>query len=512
MTINNTNEILQREGMDVSHRDLSRAGKTLALALLAATSLTAVAQAADLKIGLGVATIANLDPTGTVNLSQGNMQALKQIFDTLVVYDNGAFVPSVATEWTSSEDAKEWTFKLRDDVVFSDGSKLEADDVVASAARLVENAGALAGIFKPLTLTAVGPHELKVTSETGQGALLGKLSMLGIAPSELVATEDFGLKPVGSGPFVVSSFDPNTGVELDANPNYWGGAPKIDGISFKLIAEQSARLTALETGEIDLAWDIPEDQFARISALPNIETVLQPTMSNVFVWFNSSRDVFAKPEVRRAFWKAVDYAGIVEALYPNTGTLMEGPLPADVFGASIQTPYPYDPEAARADLEAAGYDFSQPVRILMNNPTFLTFMQAVVADWQKIGINADVDLVEAAVGSKRVLELDWDMVAINVVTSTGDADYNLGRLYTCAANRTGYCDETLDQLLAEAGSTPDQDKRVELYNEAGKIVWDQAVGMYPMTVTSIWAWNDKVDGVVPSPILKPSFKDVTIAE
>lgn len=137
-------------------------------------------------------------------------------------------------------------------------------------------------------------------------------------------------------------------------------------------------------------------------------------------------------------------------------------------------------------------------------------VEAVVAEWAKIGVKAEADLTEAAVGSKRVLELDWDMVIIPVVTSTGDADYNLGRLYTCAANRTGYCDSELDALLAEAGSIADQDRRRELYEEAGGIIWDNAVGMYPMTITQVWAWASSLDGVQPSPVYKPDLTKISV--
>ncbi len=375
--------------------------------------------------------------------------------------------------------------------------------------QVVALAGPLAGIFKPLTATVVSPTELQITSDVGQGALLGKMSMLAVGPSELVATEGFGLSPVGSGPFIVDSFDPSGGVDLTANADYWNGAPKLDTLAFRMIPEQSARSTALETGEIQLTWTVPDDEVAALSSDPNLVVESTPTLANLVLWFNSSRAQFADAAVRQALWQAVDFQTIIDALYPNTGTAMNGPLPDDVFGASDQTPYDFDPDAAKAALEKAGWDFDQTIKILMTANTYQPFVEAVIADWAKIGVKAEVDLQEAAVGTQNLLGLNWDVVIIQpVITSTGDADYNLGRLYTCAAKRTGYCNPDLDALLAQAGSSPDQDARKDLYDQAGKIIWDDAVGMFPMTVVQVWAWSSALEGVELDPIYKPDLTQV----
>lgn len=489
---------------------------TAAAALLLASCTSSPQQttppedvAQDLTVGLPVATIANLDPFGANALAQGNLQVAAQIFDTVVRYEDGEFAPSIATEWTSSADAKEWTFTIREGVTFSDGSTLDAADVKASMDQVVALAGPLAGIFKPLAATVVSPTELTITSEAGQGALLGKMSVLAVGPSELVATDTFGLEPVGTGPFVVDSFDPSAGVELSANADYWRGAPKLDTLTFRMIPEQSARSTALETGEIQLTWTVPDDEVAALSSNPELVVESTPTLANLVLWFNSSRQQFADSAVRQALWQAVDYQTIIDTLHPNTGTAMSGPLPDDVFGASVQTPYEFDPDAAKAALEDAGWDFEQTIKILMTANTYQPFVEAVIADWAKIGVKAEVDLQEAAVGTQNLLALNWDAVIIQpVITSTGDADFNLGRLYPCAANRTGYCNPDLDALLAEAGSSADQAVREQLYAEAGGIIWDEAVGMFPMTVVQVWAWSAALEGVTLDPIYRPDLTQV----
>jgi len=481
------------------------------LAGLAATLLlgtAALAQPAqDLVIGLPVASIANLDPHGSTALVQGNLQINAQIFDTLVGFKDGQYVPSLAASWQASPDAKSWTFKLREGVSFSDGSAFDGEDVKASIERVVTLAGPLAGLFRPITVTVTSPTEVVMTSEAGQGALLGKLSVLAMAPTEKL-NDQFGLAPVGTGPFKVESFDPNQGARLSANAGYWGSKPKLATVTFRPIPEQAARSTALETGEIQLTWTVPDDKVAGLAANPELKVDSVATLANIVMWFNTKR-MFGDVETRRALWQAVDFDAIIGALYANTGAKMTGPLPQAVFGASAQTPYVYDAAAAKAALEAKGWDFNQTVRILMNNSTYRPLVEAIIADWARIGVKAEIDLQEPAVGTRRLLDLDWDISIVQpVITSTGDADYNLGRLYTCAANRTTYCDEALDKLLVAASAEPDQAKRAELYAEAGKIVWDNAVGLFPLDVRQVWAWSARLEGVVLDPIYRPDLTAV----
>jgi peptide/nickel transport system substrate-binding protein len=492
------------------HYKTTTSAIALAAALIASPVLAQPAQ--DLVVAVPTASIANLDPLGPSGLVQGVMQVNAQLFDTLVKFEDGEYVPSLATEWEASADAKAWTFTLRDGVSFSDGTALDAEDVKASLERVVTLAGPMAGLFRPITAEVVSPTELRLTSELGQGALLGKLSMLAIVPAEKLADETFGVSPVGSGPFKLESFDPSQGIQLSANADYWDGAPELSTVTFRMIPEPAARVTALETGEVHLTWTLSDDQAAALEGNPDVTLDSVTTLANILFWFNSGREAFADVAVRRALREALDIPTIIEALYPNTGAPMKGPLPDAVFGASEQTPFEFKPEEAKAALEAAGWDFNQTVRVLMTNSNYAPLVEAMIADWARIGVNVEIDLQEPAVGTRRLLDLDWDIAIIQpVITSTGDADYNLGRLYTCAANRTGYCDETLDQLLAKASASPDQAERAALYTEAGKIVWDNVVGMYPMNVRQVWGWSSRLEGVKLDPVYKPDLTEVRFA-
>ena len=96
--------------------------------------------------------------------------------------------------------------------------------------------------------------------------------------------------------------------------------------------------------------------------------------------------------------------------------------------------------------------------------------------------------------------------------STGDADFLLGRLYTCAAERIGYCSEDLDALLTKAGASSDPEERLELYDQAQKHIYENAVGIYPMDLQISYVWRDRLDGFVPDPNFVPDFKNVSVKD
>ena len=136
----------------------------------------------------------------------------------------------------------------------------------------------------------------------------------------------------------------------------------------------------------------------------------------------------------------------------------------------------------------------------------------MISQWAEVGITVEPQEKEIAQWVEDLLALNWDNnVAFNV-TLTGDADFTIGRLYPCAANRTGYCDDELDAVIAEAQSTLDDEARAALWAEASKLIWDNAVGIMIMDVDANYAYRDQVQGFEPNPTGNPTFTTVSIAQ
>jgi peptide/nickel transport system substrate-binding protein len=461
---------------------------------------------------LAVATqrpITTLDPHGDMGADLGTALAGRAIFDRLVSVDGDGIVPELAEESTVSEDATEWVFTLREGVTFSDGTPLTSDDVVGSIERIQDLEGPPAGNIGGVEVEARDESTVVFTSEAGDPALAGKLSLLWITPGDRAGEDGFFAVPVGSGPFQVESFTPEETLVLVPNPNHWGGGPNLDRLELRFIPETAARMTALRTGEVQLTWGVPDDQVPSLRSEDSLVIESVPSNATFTMWFNSSRDGLADAEVRRALWQAVNFEEIITALYPETGALADSIVAPPVFGYSPQEPVTYDPDSARAALEDAGFDFDTTFELQLRGEEFRQFAQAVTSDLRAIGVQVEPVEKEPGVWIEDLLALEWDINLQSVSVPSLDAATNVGRLYPCAAERTGYCNDDLDAVLAEADSVADAGRREQLYAEAAEIIWADAVGMFPMFPQIVYAWQDRVDGVDLDPSSVPGFAGLT---
>lgn len=454
--------------------------------------------------------ITGLDPSGTLAADNGTQLAAKQIFSTLVIRDGTTYNPGLATTWKRADGDRSWTFQLRPNAAFSDGTPVTSADVKASVAREVKLNGPLAALWAGVTVGTPGKNTVTFTAKDPQGALLSKLGTLSVLPAAGADKSGFFNKPVGSGPYEVSSFTPGQKLVLVPNPHYYGTKPAVKKLTISYISNISARVTALKTGEIQGTWGLPDDQIAQLDGQDGLTTKTVASDAQYTLWFNSGRPAFQQAAVRRALWQAVDYASIIKALYPVTGTAAKAPLSSTIAGFAAQTPYGYDPKAAKSALTAAGFDFGKSYQLAYSGDEFTPFAQAVASDFGKIGVKVVPTEKEKATYLSDLLAMKWDINLQSLSDATGDADYVLGRLYTCKAARTGYCDKTLDQQLAQAAGAADPAARDSGYATAEKTIWDQAVGMYPMDVRISYVWRGNVSGFATSTNYQPSFAGVSV--
>jgi len=491
----------------------------LSLALLATTACggSGTADGDDAGGGGGTLTAAgpipieNLDPHGPSSMDAGTQLAARALFSQLVVSTGpDEFVGELATEWEPDEDTSRWTFTLRDGVQFSDGEPVTADAVVASFERVLELQGPLAGNFVDYEVEA--PDDTTVVFDAGKpdASFLAKISSFFVTPPDV--DDAFFQDPVGSGPFVLEAFTPGQELRMTPSPTYWDGAPELQELVFRSIPEVSARMTALQTGEVDVTWAMPDDQMAALQGDTSITVETAESPGVITMWMNSGEETLQEAAVRRALWQAVDFEEITAALFPETGTPADSVVSPVVLGYAPQEPVVYDPDAARAALEDAGFDFGTTLEMQFSQPQFRQFAQAVASDLAEIGVTVEPLEKEQAVFLEDLLALSWDINIQQVGSQGYDAATNLGRLYPCAAGRTGYCNEDLDELLAAAEATGDTPEREELYAQATQIIWDDAVGMYPMFVGMPYAWREGVEGFEPAGDSLPYFTRVTSAE
>lgn len=446
---------------------------------------------------------------------EGTQIAAAQVLETLVTVADGEPEPLLAESW-DNPDPLTWTFNLRDDVEFSDGTPFTAEDVKASLDRLIGLEGALTPLFTAVTETrADDDTTFTVITDQPLGTLLSSLSLVFIGQADGVESDEYWMSPIGTGPFVVEEYVADDRIDMVRNESYWGEQALLDKLTFVNLPEVSARITALQTGEIDVLQTIPPDQVTSVEGQDGIEYVAEDSYQYYFMWFNQARGPYADVRVRQAMWHALDLDSLVTDLYGDGATVASAPLTQSVFGAPALDHYSYDPDLARQLLAEAGLPdgFSTSMQWPREGgPNIRTLAQAMISAWAEIGITVDPLEKERALWLQDFGAGNWDLNLQTNTTGTGDADFTLNRLYTCAADRMGYCNPELDSIMAEARASLDPEERISLYERASTIIWEEAVGIFPTDLKNTAAYRSNVQGFDVPTNGRPNFATVSIGE
>ncbi|HZG68117.1 MAG TPA: ABC transporter substrate-binding protein, partial [Herpetosiphonaceae bacterium] len=333
------------------------------------------------------------DTLDSMNTTAGTALVVsQQMLERLAGFTPGGFdiVPGLATEWSANEDSTEWTFKLRENVQFHDGTPFNAEAVVFNFTRLADpnfefgfravNEGDPGNTFPifpdifggfigdPNTLwegiEAVDENTVKINLTKPVPILPSLLaaSYFGISSPEAVkkgglqyGSPEVGV--VGTGPFIFEEWRAGESVSAKRNEDYWGEKAKMPGVAFRFIADQAQRQAELENGSIDFTINLSADARETIEANQDLK-VVSPEPFNVAYL---SLDMTAKPlddvRVRQAIAYALNKQEILDGLYGGVGEVADDFLPDALAWARPTTlePYAYDPEKAKALLAEAGY-------------------------------------------------------------------------------------------------------------------------------------------------------------
>jgi len=321
-----------------------------------------------LTVGMEAA-VPNMDPAQSLGLH--SLRVSRLINETLVTTepDSTAIVPLLAESWESSSDGMEWTFALRQGVTFSDGSPFTAESVKQSFERAVFESHPLyktgawsfiTGYLAPLEeAVAVDDTTLTLRLQYPLASLLSYLALPNLGIMSLQAMNELGqeiaTKPVGTGPYVLTRYDPGDTVELTRNESYRGTKGIPETIVFRPFPEAQARVAALLSGDADVIIPVPPDSIEQIENSGEATVVKQPGLTSWYVSINLSQPPLDNVKVRQALNYAVDKQAIVKDVLKDTGTIAQGPIPASswAFNPSVPT-YEYDPDRAKSLLEEAG--------------------------------------------------------------------------------------------------------------------------------------------------------------
>ncbi len=400
--------------------------------------------------------------------------------------------PALAESWEVSEDGLEYVFTLRPGVTFHDGTPLDAAAVETNFLRQLDEENPLhqdtmvyAGIvFADVeSVEATGDMELTVTMSRPTILLPGNLAIFAagiVSPTALEAEgAEFGQAPVGTGPFRFESWTKDVELVLVANDDYWGGRPALDRVVWRTIAEDTVRLSELQTGSIDIANQIDFKDAGDIESDANLQLITGPFLNVQFLAFNQAIPPFDNHSLRMAVQHAINKESIAEVVASGHYTLGAGPIAPTLLGydASLAERYPFDPAQAEALIAESGLTDITFDLYNRANSFWPLLGQLIQADLAAVGITVNLQSLEDAeffdqvnTGEVQAFLNDWTW-------DNGDPDNVMFSLFTHerAVNRLGYKNDTVNELNLEAQETADPDARAALYVEAQKLIMDDAI-------------------------------------
>ena len=443
--------------------------------------------------------VVSLDPQGTAAAERMTIILGRHLFDTLVTWDAQAkkFQPALAERWRSL-DPTTWEFQLRRGVRFHDGSEFTSAAVVTSIERSQGIRGPITPLFAPVaSVEAPDAYRVVIKTRAPMGTLLSNLTMLNIVPAGTPATPAFGERPIGTGPFRFVEFVRDTRVVLEANPSYWRpGVPKLQRLIWVDIPELSARMTALETGEIDMTVQLTPEEIRRLRGSQTIKVDVGPTFYTRFLWINPTRKPWDDVKVRQALQHALNIDAITSSLVAGIAKPAKGPIASNVLCATDFQPYGYNTTLSRRLLTEAGYARGFETELKWNDalPREREVADAITGQLALVGIRVKNTLQPRAIWLDDLLKLNWDLNLLGTGAVTGDADYTLGRLYHSRARRTGYASPEVDSLLDQAATSVDTKKRCDLYRRVNEILWTEGPVVFLFEALESYAYRTRVQG------------------
>jgi peptide/nickel transport system substrate-binding protein len=410
------------------------------------------------------------------------------IFDPLVRMDQHyQMQPWLATSW-EQPDPLTWIFHLRDGVQFQDGRPLGADDVawtidsMLDGSLLTSKSGAfakVAGAEARDRLTVV------IRMKQPDASLLFNLSdgLFGVAPKG--AGKDFGRNPVGSGPFRFVSAEQDRDVVIERNPNYWGGAPKLERVRFAVIPDAVTVALELEKGSADVASnELTLDMVHALEGRPGLALETGEGSPVMYLNFNVAHGPLADVRVRQAVAYAMDRTAIIHAVWRDKARLASSLLPEGHWAAAPAESlahYPHDPAKARALLDAAGFAPGRDgVRLRLEMKTSqdeTTRLLAEILQSQlgEVGIQLTLRSSEFGTFYSDVTNGRFEMYALRWIGSNEDPDifrYAFGsdRTPPKGGNRGHYSNPQVDALLAQAAGTTDEGIRRAAFVQVQQIL------------------------------------------
>ena len=454
--------------------------------------------------------------------------------ETLVRFDeNGEIVPCLAESWEISEDQLTWTFKIREGVKFSNGDDMTPELVKASLERTFELSDRAVSFFEPASMEVDGQNLLIKTKEPVAilpGSLADPLFLIVDTQAD---TDAFAMEgPICTGPYAVESFSPTDSCVVVRNEYYWDGEVPLDKVTLKCIDDQTTRSMALQTDEVQIAYNLKTENLADFEDSGEYNIQQLESLRSTYAFMNQN-GVLGDKALRQAVIRGLDKETYCDTLLEGGATAGKAPVPPTLdFGFDeLKDENAYDPDGAKALLEEAGYkdtdgdgfvETPSGEKLELNFVIYTSreelnvYAQAAQASLKDIGINVKLNTVSY----ETLLDMrdsgEFDMLIWNVlVANTGDPEKYLRENWysTSSSNQMGYSNPHVDELLDQLVTEFNEDTRKNLIMQIQQLIMDDAATVFFGYETTYLFSSKSVTGVKMYPMdYYWLTKDISLAE
>ncbi len=483
-------------------------------------------------VNVGVTnTLESLNPL-LLNGGEINKYATGLMFLPLMELDKELNFQPMLADSITTEDNRNFIVHIDEKATWSDGTPVTAADVEYTVLRLAspviantammyyvfegvgddgfveEGATSIAGVKvideKTIQFTTKDTMSLNTFQNSYARYLLTlpKHKIEQYSEAELSTAEWFTKPDVVSGPYIVTDYDVDHYISYTANTEYWKGAPKIEKLNIRIV-DGSQIYAGLQSGEIDITQhtmtDIPMQDYESIEALQNVDIIYGSPVTNQSMFIQTANIPDAK--VRQAMLYAIDREKILNELMKGHGEVVDGFLSsASPYFDETITPVKYDPEKAKSLLAEAGWDGSKVLQFYVNSgdSTFVNAATIMVAQWQAVGIKAEVKTVDFATLMSVSGSNDYDILAVQYTYAPVDPYADMNWLLSGEGSWTGYYDESVSEALAATQTTMDGEELTKLYSVVNKKTQEDVPMISAYVISALGAKNKRLTVAEPS--------------
>ena len=440
--------------------------------------------------------LASLDPH--VDTDAGTRDVVFNLYEGLVKpTSDGGFIPAVASDYIISDDAKTYTFTLRDGITFHDGTPVTIEDVKYSIDRYAEIQGESSAFSSLVDSVEVQDDKTLVVNLKESYSEFLPMMTIAIIPQ---SNEDPAGNPIGTGPFKYVSYTPGQNMELEKYDGYWQeGVPSLDSVEFKFIADVDTAFVELQAGTIDILKYLTAAQAETLG--DEDYNIVQGSMNLVHaMYLNSAYEPLSKTEVRQALCYAVDRDAINNFIFGGKSHIIGShmiPAMSKYYEPEAETVYSYDPEKAKELLADAGYadGFDLEITVPSSYSQHVDSAQIIADELSQVGINVTLNQVEWSTWLQDVYKGgNFQATVIGFDGTLAPSDWLKKYVTDDAKNFMHYSNTEYDDVFNTAYTTVDDDVKVENYKKAQMILAEDAAAVYIEDPANLVAVSKKFGG------------------